>query len=43
LDDPAAGRDIFDRLTGGHYIEEFSQQPPTLDEIFRLKAVTNHE
>lgn len=43
LNDPAAGRDIFDRLTGGHYIEEFSQQPPTLDEIFRLKAVTNHE
>jgi len=25
-------------LTHGKYIEEFSQQPPTLDEIFRLKA-----
>lgn len=38
LDDPAAGPAIFDQLTAGHYIEEFSQQPPTLDEIFRLKV-----
>lgn len=38
VDDPAAGELIFQRLSNGEYIEEFSQQPPTLDEIFRLKA-----
>ncbi|WP_203651460.1 ABC transporter ATP-binding protein [Secundilactobacillus yichangensis] len=38
VDDPAAGKQIFQRLSNGEYIEEFSQQPPTLDEIFRLKA-----
>jgi ABC-type uncharacterized transport system, ATPase component len=38
LDDETAGPDIFEALTQGKYIEEFSQQPPTLDEIFRLKA-----
>lgn len=36
--DPAAGPLIFQRLSNGEYLEEFSQQPPTLDEIFRLKA-----
>lgn len=43
LDDPSTGPEVFDKLTGGHYIQEFSQQPPTLDEIFRMKAVTTHE
>lgn len=38
VDDPAAGPLIFQRLSNGEYLEEFSQQPPTLDEIFRLKA-----
>lgn len=38
VDDPTAGREIFQRLSHGEYIEEFSQQPPTLDEIFRMKA-----
>lgn len=38
LSDPAAGPAIFASLTQGHYIEEFSQQPPTLDEIFRMKV-----
>ncbi|MFC6205974.1 ABC transporter ATP-binding protein [Levilactobacillus tongjiangensis] len=38
LDDPAAGPAIFDALTQGHYIEEFSQQPPSLDAIFRMKV-----
>lgn len=42
VDDPAAGQPIFQELSGGHYIEEFSQQPPTLDEIFRLKAGDGH-
>ncbi|MFC6289647.1 ABC transporter ATP-binding protein [Levilactobacillus angrenensis] len=37
-----AGPAIFDALTQGHYIEEFSQQPPTLDEIFRLKVGEEH-
>lgn len=38
LDDETAGAEIFDQLTNGKYIEEFSQQPPTLNEIFRLKV-----
>ena len=32
------GPSLFDQVTGGHYIEESSQQPPTLDEIFRTEA-----
>lgn len=32
------GPSLFDQVTGGHYIEEFSQQPPTLDEISRTEA-----
>ncbi|WP_338216236.1 ABC transporter ATP-binding protein [Companilactobacillus muriivasis] len=43
LDDETAGEEIFDKLTQGKYIEEFSQQPPTLDEIFRLKAGEKNE
>ncbi|WP_341778916.1 ABC transporter ATP-binding protein [Levilactobacillus sp. HBUAS70063] len=42
LTDPAAGPTIFAELTQGHYIEEFSQQPPTLDEIFRMKVSEDH-
>lgn len=42
LTDPAAGPEIFATLTQGHYIEEFSQQPPTLDEIFRMKVGEDH-
>ena len=42
LTDATAGPAIFDALTKGHYIEEFSQQPPTLDEIFRLKVGEEH-
>ncbi|WP_318765428.1 ABC transporter ATP-binding protein [Lactiplantibacillus carotarum] len=38
LTDPNAGRAIFDQVTAGQYIQEFSQQPPTLDEIFRTEA-----
>lgn len=38
LDDPAAGPELFQQLTKGNYVEEFSQQAPTLDEIFKLKA-----
>lgn len=38
LDDEAAGQDIFDLLTEGRYIETFSQQAPTIDEIFKLES-----
>jgi ABC-2 type transport system ATP-binding protein len=40
--DPAAGPTIFQALSQGRYIEEFSQQPPSLDQIFKLKAGANH-
>ncbi|KRM56284.1 ABC transporter ATP-binding protein [Lacticaseibacillus sharpeae] len=43
LTDPAAGREIFAAATATGYIPEFSQQPPTLDEIFRIKAGADHE
>lgn len=43
LDDETAGKEIFDELTHGQYIEEFNQQPPTLNEIFRLKAGAKNE
>jgi len=38
VDDESAGKTIFNELTHGKYIEEFSQQPPTLNEIFRMKV-----
>ncbi|HIY92564.1 ABC transporter ATP-binding protein [Companilactobacillus sp. HBUAS56275] len=38
LDEESSGQAIFDELTHGQYIEEFSQQAPTLNEIFRRKA-----
>ncbi|MGF2385015.1 ABC transporter ATP-binding protein [Lentilactobacillus otakiensis] len=43
IDDPSKGSEVFEKLTDGKYIEEFSQQPPTLDEIFRMKAGIQHE
>ncbi|WP_125589969.1 ABC transporter ATP-binding protein [Companilactobacillus jidongensis] len=43
LDDENAGKNIFNALTNGQYIEEFSQQPPTLNEIFRMKAGDRNE
>ncbi|MQS76755.1 ABC transporter ATP-binding protein [Companilactobacillus halodurans] len=43
LDDENAGAELFDELTHGKYIEEFNQQPPTLDEIFRMKAGADNE
>ncbi|MGO3609342.1 MAG: ABC transporter ATP-binding protein [Enterococcus gilvus] len=38
LDDPAVGKDIFERATVNGYIPMFNQQPPTLEEIFKWKA-----
>lgn len=43
LEDPSYGRGIFTEVTKNGYIPTFSQQPPTLDEIFRLKAGAEHE
>ncbi|MCD2255634.1 ABC transporter ATP-binding protein [Agrilactobacillus fermenti] len=43
LSDPEAGKTIFTAATKQGYIREFSQQPPTLDEIFRLKAGAANE
>ena len=44
LSDESAGHAIFDAVTQGKYIAQFSQQPPTLDEIFKLKVeVSDHE
>ncbi|TLQ51852.1 ABC transporter ATP-binding protein [Lacticaseibacillus casei] len=38
LNDPQVGRDIFAAATHQGYIPEFSQQAPSLDEIFRMKV-----
>ncbi|MFK5281196.1 DUF4162 domain-containing protein, partial [Lacticaseibacillus paracasei] len=38
LADPQAGHDIFTVATQQGYIPEFSQQAPSLDEIFRMKV-----
>lgn len=42
LNDADAGPAIFAAVTQGEYIQEFSQQPPTLDEIFRTEAGGDH-
>lgn len=38
LSDPTVGHALFEAATAKGYLPEFSQQPPTLDEIFKLKA-----
>lgn len=38
IDDEKNGPAVFTALTKGQYIEEYQQQAPTLDEIFRMKA-----
>lgn len=38
LSDPKAGEELFARATQFGYIPMFNQQPPTLEEIFKLKA-----
>ncbi|MBS6631497.1 ABC transporter ATP-binding protein [Lacticaseibacillus paracasei] len=38
LAEPQAGHDIFTAATQQGYIPEFSQQAPSLDEIFRMKV-----
>lgn len=43
LDDQSFGPAIYEQVTKGQYISLFSQQPPTLEEIFKLKAGGSHE
>lgn len=38
LEDASYGKSIFDVVTKDGFIPTFSQQPPTLEEIFKLKA-----
>lgn len=33
----------FKILSHGEYLQTFDQEPPTLDEIFKLKAGENNE
>ena len=42
LEDEKYGKAIFDELSAGQYIQTFDQEPPTLDEIFRMKAGARH-
>lgn len=43
LDNPAVGQEIFNLVTANGYISMFNQQPPTLEEIFKMKAGAYHE
>ncbi|MEJ6347719.1 ABC transporter ATP-binding protein [Holzapfeliella sp. He02] len=43
LTDEKAGKTIFDLATKNGYIPMFNQQPPTLEEIFRMKAGASNE
>ncbi|HLQ40611.1 MAG TPA: ABC transporter ATP-binding protein [Tetragenococcus sp.] len=38
LADPEIGKELFELATADGYIPMFSQQPPTLEEIFKIKA-----
>lgn len=41
--EPEVGKTIFDQATAEGYIPMFNQQPPTLEEIFKMKAGGQHE
>lgn len=43
LADETYGRSLFDIISKGQYIQEFSQQAPTLDEIFKMEVGGKHE
>ena len=43
LEHPEDGRAIFEKVTQDGYITTFSQQPPTIEEIFKMKAGEFHE
>ncbi|KRM97381.1 ABC transporter, ATP-binding protein [Liquorilactobacillus aquaticus DSM 21051] len=41
LDDEKYGTELFETITKGEYVQTFDQQPPTLNEIFKIKAGEN--
>lgn len=43
LESSEYGKIIFEQVTEGKYIQTFSHQPPTLDEIFKMKAGEKNE
>ena len=43
LTDENVGPELFKTISKGEYIQSFSQQPPTLDEIFKMEAGGRHE
>ena len=43
LTDPEYGRHIFNMVTKTGYTTRFQQEPPTLEEIFNIKAVAEDE
>lgn len=43
LENEEAGKAVFDYVTQSGYIQMFSQQPPSLEEIFKMKAGGIHE
>ncbi|WP_407372299.1 DUF4162 domain-containing protein [Carnobacterium sp.] len=43
LEHPEDGKAIFEKVTQDGYITTFSQQPPTIEEIFKMKAGEFHE
>lgn len=38
LSDEKYGPEIFDQLSQGKYLQIFSQEPPTLDQVFKMEA-----
>ncbi|KRM89985.1 ABC transporter ATP-binding protein [Liquorilactobacillus cacaonum] len=38
IEDEKYGEEIFNIITGGKYVKTFDQQPPTLNEIFKMEA-----
>ncbi|WP_276805187.1 ABC transporter ATP-binding protein [Lactobacillus hominis] len=43
LEKPEFGKEIFNELSQGQYLRTFDQEPPTLNEIFKIKAGENNE
>lgn len=43
LEDAKYGRKLFEQLSEGQYLRTFDQEPPTLNEIFKLKVDEENE
>lgn len=43
LTNASYGKEIFNTLSHGKYLQTFDQEPPTLDEIFKMKAGEDNE